>query len=282
MAAQPKVSILTTVRGITAPLFEICIDSVRNQSMADLEMVVVLDGDIPADADEVLRAKAADDPRIVVVRPGRVGRGKALNIALATARSEFVGIQDADDASHPDRVAVQYDILRSDPDLTLLGTGARVSWGLDQDADWPLEPFARPLTYRRLDREFLVSNPVVHSSVLARTEALRRVGGYDDGRVAQLDYDLLLRLRAEGAEIAVCDLPLVLHRRHPGQNYERMVPSSRAWGSYRLQTSHLVDLPAPQRVGYQTIAATRLVYQILRGVAWHQISRRSAAPAAAG
>lgn len=274
MAASPRVSVLTTVRNTPSPLLRISLESILEQSVSDLEVIVVIDGDEP-EASELAEGFARDDDRVVVLRPGRVGRGRALNIALDTARADLVGIQDADDASHPDRVAVQYDILRCDPELALLCTGANVVWGLEMRAVWPLDPFARPLEYRRLDRQLLRSNPIVHSSVMARADAIRRVGGYDASRVAQLDYDLFLRMRADGAVLGVCDLPLVLHRRHPGQNYEQMVPSSRAWLSYRLQSSHLTDLPTAQRTGYQAIAAMRLAYQIGRGVAWHHISRRT-------
>ncbi len=273
----PKVSIVTTVRGTSAELFRISIDSVLQQSLEELELVLVLDGDLTLSADRMVRDIAARDGRVVVVRPGRVGRGTALNLGLRTARAELVGIQDADDASHEERLAIQSEVFRCEPDLALLGTAGKVSRGLTATADWPLGSVRRHPRSRVIDMALLRSNPIIHSSVLARRSALERVGAYDVRRMAQLDYDLLLRLRSSGELIGVCDLPLVLHRRHPGQTYEGMSPSSRAWSSYRLQSSHISQLPRPLRVGYQGIAATRLVYQVGRGMAWHRASRHEIA-----
>jgi glycosyltransferase involved in cell wall biosynthesis len=223
----------------------------------------------------MVRAQQSADDRIVVLRPGRVGRGAALNIGLDAAKADLIGVQDADDASHVERLATQLEVFRHNPNLSLLGTGAKVSRGLTERADWKIST-ARPRVHP-VDLALLRSNPIIHSSVLARSRALARVGGYDARRVAQLDYDLLLRLRARGEIIGVCDRPLVLHRRHPGQTYEGMSPSSRAWSSYRLQTSHVANLPPVARVGYHGVAATRLIYQVARGMAWHRASRHQRA-----
>jgi hypothetical protein len=154
-----------------------------------------------------------------------------------------------------------------------------VGRGITATADWSLGSIRRRPRSRLIDMALLRSNPIIHSSVLARRQAVMDVGAYDTRRMAQLDYDLLLRLRESGALIGICDLPLVLHRRHPGQTYEGMSPSSRAWSSYRLQSSHISTLPASLRLGYQGIAATRLVYQVGRGIAWHRASRHEIAVA---
>lgn len=275
MTASPRVSIVTTVRGTPVPLFAISIESILAQSVEDLELILVFDGDLSEEGEEMIRSFQDADPRLVVVRPGRIGRGAALNLGLRHARADLVGIQDADDASHVERLATQLDVFRHNPNLALLGTGARVSRGLTERADWSIS--AAPPRVHPVDMALLRTNPIIHSSVLARVRAVARVGGYDARRVAQLDYDLLLRLRARGEIIGVCDRPLVLHRRHPGQTYEGMSPSSRAWSSYRLQTSHVSDLPPVPRIGYHGIAATRLVYQVARGMAWHRASRHESA-----
>jgi hypothetical protein len=120
----------------------------------------------------------------------------------------------------------------------------------------------------------LRSNPIVHSSVLARASALDEVGGYDERRSAQFDYDLLLRLHDGGSTLALVDLPLVVHRRHPGQFFEGLAPLQRAWGSYRLQQTHIDRLPPLRRLGYSAVAVGRLGYQVARSKVWHRRSRR--------
>src|SRR4029079_19378984 len=125
-----------------------------------------------------------------VLRPGRVGRARALNLGVRAASAPLVGIQDADDASHPRRLEVQVAQMDADPGLALLGTDFRVSTSLTETADWELpDRGARAVT---VGDALLRSNPIVHSSVLARASVLDRIGGYDERRTAQFDYDLLL------------------------------------------------------------------------------------------
>ena len=271
-AKRPAASIVVTTYATPPCLLEISLESLLEQTLTDIEVIVVVDGELSDSSEAYLAGVAAVDPRLVILRPGRVGRARALNVGMTAARSEIVGIQDADDASHPQRLEVQLDLFARVPRLSLLGAAAVITTDLGARADWEL-PVVPP-SVRVLGRALLRSNPIVHSSVLARRPALDRIGGYDECRSAQFDYDLTLRLAGDGAVLGVCDLPLVLHRRHPDQFFEGQAPMRRSWGSYRLQMSHIGALPQPMRTGYFGVAAGRFGYQVARGVAWHRASNR--------
>jgi hypothetical protein len=58
-------------------------------------------------------------------------------------------------------------------------------------------------------------NPLIHSSIMARTELMRRLGGYRGAFEGAEDYDLWLRA-AEVAELGNLPEALVSYRRHPG------------------------------------------------------------------
>lgn len=271
----PTASVVVTTYATPADLLAIGIDSLLGQTLAEIEVVLVVDGELTPEAEEIVTARTQADPRLVVLRPGRVGRARALNLGVRAASAPLVGIQDADDASHPSRLEVQVRLLDADLGLALLGTGFRISTSLTETASWDLPGTdARAIT---VGDALLRSNPIVHSSVLARASAFERVGGYDERRTAQFDYDLLLRLRAEGGLLAIVDLPLVMHRRHPDQFFEGLAPAPRAWGSYRLQQAHIGELPPLRRVGYSAVALGRLGYQVARSRAWHRSSRRRTA-----
>ena len=64
---------------------------------------VMGDGDLPW---------LAELDGVRVIRPGRVGRGRALNIGLDAAAGEFLAIQDSDDESHPLRLEHQLATLK--------------------------------------------------------------------------------------------------------------------------------------------------------------------------
>jgi glycosyltransferase involved in cell wall biosynthesis len=269
--SDPTASIVITTYATPTPLLEIGMASVLDQTRDDLELVLVVDGDLSPESEELVAKVQRQDARLRVVRPGRVGRAKALNVGIAAARGPFVGIQDADDASHPRRLEVQVGLLERLPRLSVVGAGAHITTSLTETPTWPVDP-ERP-RLRPIGRAVLRSNPIIHSSALSRRTAIDAVGGYDEARRAQFDYDLWLRMDREGLLLGHCDVPLVLHRRHGRQFFEGLGPVRRAWSSCTLQVSHIGRLPPAERVGYYAIAAGRLGYQVVRGVAWHRASR---------
>ncbi len=79
--------------------------SLADQTHADLEILVVDDASRDASAD-VAAGFARADPRFRLIRQAEnTGSYGARNRALAEARGEFVTVQDADDWSHPERIA---------------------------------------------------------------------------------------------------------------------------------------------------------------------------------
>jgi teichuronic acid biosynthesis glycosyltransferase TuaG len=269
--SEPTASIVMTTRATPTDLLAISIASLRNQTMANLEVVLVIDGDLTDESERLVATTQSEDDRLVVVRPGPVGRARALNLGLEASKAQLVGIQDADDASHPRRLAIQIELFDCLPELSVLGTGARITTSLSETADWDLPPDG--LSVRPIRRAVLRSNPLIHSSALVRRAAIDAVGGYDESRAAQFDYDLWLRLHELGLMLGRCDVPLVLHRRHARQFFEGLGPVRRAWSSCQLQMSHLSELSGPEQVGYYGIASGRLVYQVVRGVAWRRATR---------
>jgi glycosyltransferase involved in cell wall biosynthesis len=269
----PAASVVVTTFATPADLLAMSLDSLLDQTLQPTEVVLVVDGELAPDAAEVVDARRS---RLTVIEPGRVGRARALNLGVRGAAAPLVGIQDADDVSHPRRIEVQARLLDADPGLALLGTAYRVSSSLTEKADWPLpgDPPGIGARAGPVGDALLRSNPIVHSSVLARATALDEIGGYDERRDAQFDYDLLLRMRAAGDVLAIVDVPLVMHRRHPNQFFEGLRPAQRAWGSYRLQQSHIGELPPVRRLVYSAVALARLGYQVGRSIAWHRTSRR--------
>lgn len=100
---QPDESLLTSVRSIV------------NQTYEHLEVLLVDDGSGPS-FHKVFDAAAALDSRIRYVRlANNGGTYQARNAALDLASGDFVTVQDADDWSHPERIARQVQALLSNP-----------------------------------------------------------------------------------------------------------------------------------------------------------------------
>jgi hypothetical protein len=81
------------------------VESALAQTLADLEVIVVVDG---PDADTERALAAVADPRLVVaVLPRRSGQCAATNAGIARARAPWIGLLDDDDLWLPDKLERQ-------------------------------------------------------------------------------------------------------------------------------------------------------------------------------
>ena len=95
------------------------IDSIRRQTLTDWELIVVDDGSTD-DSPEI--TEGYRDRRIRSLRLDRNrGVAAALNAGLEHAAGTFIARMDADDLSHPQRLAVQAAFLDSHDDVTVCG-----------------------------------------------------------------------------------------------------------------------------------------------------------------
>ena len=93
--SQPKVSIIVPVYNVENYL-ERCINSLRNQSLADIEIILVDDSSTDSSL-EICNRAAAEDSRIKVIHKVNEGAGKARNAGLEVATGEYIGFVDSDD-----------------------------------------------------------------------------------------------------------------------------------------------------------------------------------------
>ena len=80
---------------------EECVNSVRNQTYKNLEIIIVDDGSSDGTFD-ICQRLAKEDERIVVVSQENVGVTMARNKGLSLANGEYVGFVDGDDYIEPD------------------------------------------------------------------------------------------------------------------------------------------------------------------------------------
>ena len=77
-----------------------------------------------------------------------------------------------------------------------------------------------PLAFCNVNKELVRRNPVCHSGAIIRRHSFWSIGGYDETRVSQFDYDLWVRIAAAGGVIERTDERLVGKRIHRQQSYE--------------------------------------------------------------
>jgi glycosyltransferase involved in cell wall biosynthesis len=186
------------------------VDSILSQGFADFEFLVIDDGSTDASA-VILRGYS--DPRLRVIHnPRNLGLTRSLNRGLGEARGRYVARQDADDSSHPDRLARQVTFLDANPNVALLGTGVRIINGRGRRRGLDVE--VRPSTYHGIQWRLLFGNPFAHTSTMFRRDVVwGEFGGYDESCVFSQDFDLWSRVltRYQGVNLPE---PLVNYRSH--------------------------------------------------------------------
>lgn len=96
-----------------ARLISETINSVLAQSFQDFEVIVIDDGSTDSTAQEL----ASFGDQIQYLRQGNLGVNNARNHGLAAAQGEYIAMLDDDDLWHPDKLAVQVQIMDRFPEL---------------------------------------------------------------------------------------------------------------------------------------------------------------------
>ena len=102
--SQPLVSIIIPVYKVEKYLKD-CVDSVRNQTYSNLEIILVDDGS-PDRCGQMCNQYAAEDFRIKVIHKANGGLSDARNAGMRIAQGEYLCFVDSDDCIHPDAISV--------------------------------------------------------------------------------------------------------------------------------------------------------------------------------
>ena len=105
--SQPKVSIIIPVYNVEKYL-ERCINSLRNQTLEEIEIILVDDSSTDSSL-EICRNAEKDDSRIKVIHKVNEGAGKARNAALDVVEGEYIGFVDSDDFIEKDMFKTLYE-----------------------------------------------------------------------------------------------------------------------------------------------------------------------------
>lgn len=92
---QPLISIIVPIYKVEKYLHK-CLDSIVNQTLKDIEIILVDDGS-PDNCPHICDEYAAKDKRIKVIHNVNGGYGKAVNSGLDIATGEYIGIVESDD-----------------------------------------------------------------------------------------------------------------------------------------------------------------------------------------
>ncbi len=181
-----------------------CLNSLRDQTRPADEIVMVFDGKITDELEQVVDEFKQYLPIQIFRLPENVGLGKALNYGIQHCSYEYIFRMDSDDIASPNRFELQAQYLIEHPEIALLG---------GQIAEFHTDPNQAhdtrivPQSHAEIVAFAKKRNPFNHMSVAYKKSAVQQAGGYQHHAFME-DYNLWLRMLAQGAQTA--NLPNIL------------------------------------------------------------------------
>lgn len=166
-----------------------------------LQVLLLVEEDDGPTRTAISRTHLGPQFEVVVIPPSQPRtKPKACNVGLERARGEFCVIYDAEDRPEPEQLRKAAAAFRSLPDWVVCVQAELQYW--NPETNWLTRCFAAEyalnfsLFLRGLDR-FRLPIPLGGTSNHFRTEALRRLGGWDPHNVTE-DADLGIRIARRG------------------------------------------------------------------------------------
>ena len=133
----------------------------------------------------------------LIVNEKNIGFANSLNIAIGELKEPFFTRLDPDDAVHPDRFLIQFNFLRQNPDIDIVGTNVNyiLNGEIKKDSDVLLD--------ERIVNESIRKGilPVIHGSIMGKSEVFSEFQ-YKQEFVPAEDYDLFAFAISQGFRIA--------------------------------------------------------------------------------
>jgi len=197
MNEPPLISIVMPVWNGERYLAE-AIQSILDQTFREFEFIILDDGSTDG-TPEILTRYASGDSRIRVIRLGHEGIVTALNRGVAESRAAWIARMDADDISHPERLARQWEVIEKNPQAVLCHTHVNIIGDPAYVTKAGRFIRSQALTALRL----CFQCPIVHPTVMFRKEAFLKYGGYLQEERHAEDFALWGRMINHGPVIGI-------------------------------------------------------------------------------
>jgi len=180
------------------------IDSALTQQGCEIDVIVVDDGSIDGTAEIVQAYK----DRVRYVRQANAGPAAARNFGVSLATSEWIAFLDADDTWTSGKLKAQLKAASS-------GRADVIYTNLTNAGD--CDSVAKTRSLQELPRgdifeELLHDNFIPLSSVLIRRQCFVEIGGFREDLLGTEDWDMWMRLAAEGVLFEVVHEPLITYQ----------------------------------------------------------------------
>ncbi len=195
------------------------------QTHTELEVIVVNDGS--PDNSEAIIKPFLSDSRVRYIKQANAGVAAARNTAIKHATGDYFALLDQDDLWHPEKLARQIELFKSNPQLGLVHCHAAP---VDAQGDvLPADPWRPRPTRPNAFQEIFLGNPIQACAGMFSREAVDSVGGFDDSPKLRFadEYDLWLRISAR-FEVGYVPETMAWYRLHGENNSADVIQMAKA------------------------------------------------------
>ncbi|ELA9315181.1 glycosyltransferase [Vibrio parahaemolyticus] len=188
--------------------FDRCLDSIYNQSLKASEIILVIDGKIGNDLEEIIVKWKEKLPIKTVRLSENVGLGEALNIGLKNCTYNLIARMDTDDICMENRFERQVSEFKKKSNLVICGSSIIE---VEPDTLSPISKRVVPCQREVILNELIWRNPFNHMTVMYKRDEIISVGSYKDLHYME-DWYLWLRLLRNRQECININEILVMAR----------------------------------------------------------------------
>jgi glycosyltransferase involved in cell wall biosynthesis len=229
------------------------VSSLLQQVYDNFEVIVINDGS--TDNTAGILSSITDQRLRVLNNDGNKGLIYSLNRAVSESKGEFIARMDADDIAANDRIEKQVHWLLHHPDTAAVATFIKIiDENGNEKGDWPLD--RNTYTASAIRKVMPKENCIAHPSMMIRASVLKQYQ-YSAEQKNIEDYDLWLRMLADGLVIDKVPQPLLLYREHHSsvtskflrnknpflKNYHckrRFLAERKSWGSFERSVAMMM------------------------------------------
>lgn len=272
----PSFSVSMCVYGKDDPtFFDMAVESIVRQTVPPNEIVLAVDGPIPACIQAVIEKYREELTTIsfqVVYLERNMGHGEARRVSFEHCTNELIALMDADDLSVPERFQKQLACFAADPELDIVSGIIQEFVGVPENATGKR---VVPQSDGEI-REYMKRRcPMNQVAVMFRKRAVEQAGGYLDWYCDE-DYYLWIRMALAGKKFA--NVPDVLVNVRVG---EEMYSRRGGWKYFRSEAKLQRLMLKKGMIGlgrYAINVGQRLVLQVLmpnrlRGFLFRKLAR---------
>ncbi len=192
-------------KGDNPEWFKTATDSILNQTAPPDEIVLVVDGPVTDELNNIITAYENNSLFKVIRLEENVGHGNARRIGLQNCSNEYVALMDADDISLPQRFEKQIALFLEDISLDIVGANITEFIGEPQNI---VGKRTVPQTDAQIKEYLKTRCPFNQMTVMFKKNSVNSVGGYIDWYCDE-DYYLWIRMYLSNMRFANCKENLV-------------------------------------------------------------------------